>query len=511
MNVLQRRMFAEGDAVNLDIPIGEDIISRTSNLSQLNPQTTSTTRIIQQEGQFFAVKQNRNGDFISSEPIDINLSPTGDPKEAYQRQEQNKMFGSIRNFGTALSLAPTLQTKVGGKIIGGIGNFLNKAFKYSPVKGTKIKGPARTSTGQFRSQSKFDPRSYKYEVQTGPATVIGGAGIAGGAYSATTGYDDVEEEKLEIAEELSALENEPKDQKEIDVETQQDDVNFEIVSTEGETPEGATVVDEEEETSKEAPQVRQQRLLDNPNFSRLIQNIGIGMIETGDIGGGIAQGSAQTSKDIMAFEDAVKEASLQPNEFNKWLTKEEIKNVNKFKEKEADYASALSEAMFEVDTSDAVLKAITDSRKLVATGDATGLIPLLGEYVNEAGRFFGADIELSTREAAKNFINDIINGNIKELTGESGRTISNLDRQIAKNLVGAIEWRSSKENVLDKLGKAYARSKSRYDTGMKNYQARLLPYERRGITPPYQLGISNQDVSSENETQKKRVRLKIIN
>ena len=29
---------------------------------------------------------------VGSEPIDLGLSPTGDPKEAYQRQEQDKMY-----------------------------------------------------------------------------------------------------------------------------------------------------------------------------------------------------------------------------------------------------------------------------------------------------------------------------------------------------------------------------------------------------------------------------------
>ena len=51
MNVLQRKMFAEGDLVNLDIPTDEDIVSKFTTASQLNPVTT-TTRIIEQGGTF---------------------------------------------------------------------------------------------------------------------------------------------------------------------------------------------------------------------------------------------------------------------------------------------------------------------------------------------------------------------------------------------------------------------------------------------------------------------------
>ena len=199
--------------------------------------------------------------------------------------------------------------------------------------------------------------------------------------------------------------------------------------------------------------------------------------------------SEQKLKDLEErFEE--EKLSRQASEFDKFLAKEGVKNINKFKDKEPEYAANLSESIFEVETSDAVLKAITDAKKLVQTGDATGLIPLLGEYWNDARRFAGMSIELSTREAAKNFIDDIINGNIKELTGESGRTISNLDRQIAGSLVGKIEWNTSKENVLDKLDKAYARAKSRYKLGMTNYESNLTPYKRYNIKPPFELGKS---------------------
>ena len=228
------------------------------------------------------------------------------------------------------------------------------------------------------------------------------------------------------------------------------------------------------------------------------------MVETGQIDAGIAEGSALT-----AIEQKEAEKPKDASDFQEFLAKEEIKNLNKFQDNSAKYAKDLSESIFEVETSDGVLKAITEAKKLVQTGDATGIGPLFREYFNEARRFaFGASIPLSTREAAKNYINDIINGNIKELTGESGRTISNLDRQIAGSLVGKIEWNSSKENVLDKLDKAYARAQSRYKLGITNYEASLKPYAKYNTTPPFDLGKSISD-SGQGDTQEKRIRLTI--
>ncbi len=228
------------------------------------------------------------------------------------------------------------------------------------------------------------------------------------------------------------------------------------------------------------------------------------MEDTGQIGAGIAEGSALTAIEQKEAEQATGEIS----EFQEFLAKEEIKNINKFQDNQAEYAGDLSKSIFEVETSDGVLKAITEAKKLVETGDATGLTPLIGEYFNETRRFFGQDVKLSTREAAKNYINDIINGNIKELTGESGRTISNLERQIAGSLVGKIEWNSSKENVLDKLDKAYTRAKSRYKLGMTNYEASLKPYAKYNTTPPFDLGKSISD-SGQQDTQEERIRLTI--
>ena len=102
----------------------------------------------------------------------------------------------------------------------------------------------------------------------------------------------------------------------------------------------------------------------------------------------------------------------------------------------------LSKTVFEVETSDAVLGALNEAERLVRTGDVTGLSPLIQEYFNKTMRQFGADVELSAREAAKNILEDIKNGEIKAILGESGRTISNLDRQIAGNLIGEINWKS---------------------------------------------------------------------
>tara|TARA_R100001082_G_scaffold29104_1_gene14636 strand:- start:1023 stop:2468 length:1446 start_codon:yes stop_codon:yes gene_type:complete len=480
-------MFSQGDIV----------VSKVLTPSQINP-IEITTKIINQDGNFFAIKQKSNGQIIDQEFVDVTLSPTGDPVEAYERQQGNKLALGIGLTGTAISALPLAGTKIGGKVISGIGNLFGRLKGFTPVKVTKK--PYRTVAGQkgFQALPKFDPRSYQYDVQKGPAALLGGTAAATAGFRSITTPEDVQEE----IKELEATQT----QGEIDDETKQGDAGFEVVST-GE--QDKDLVNEGSELEVKAaldstPEERQYNIFQTKSFSDLMRNIGIKMVETGQIDAGIAEGSALT-----AIEQKEAEKPKDASDFQEFLAKEEIKNLNKFQDNSAKYAKDLSESIFEVETSDGVLKAITEAKKLVQTGDATGIGPLFREYFNEARRFaFGASIPLSTREAAKNYINDIINGNIKELTGESGRTISNLDRQIAGSLVGKIEWNSSKENVLDKLDKAYARAQSRYKLGITNYEASLKPYAKYNTTPPFDLGKSISD-SGQGDTQEKRIRLTI--
>jgi hypothetical protein len=481
-------MFSQGDIV----------VSKVLTPSQINP-IEITTKIVNKDGNFFSIKQKSNGQIIDQEFVDINLSPTGDPVEAYERQQGNKLAAGIGLTGTAISALPLAGTKIGGKVISGIGNLFGRLKGFTPVKVTKKPGVAVAGQKGFQALPKFDPRSYQYDVQTGPAALLGGTAAATAGFRSITTPEDVEEE----IKELEATET--KSQGEIDDEMKQGDAGYEVVST-GE--QDKDLVNEGSELEVKAaldstPEERQYNIFQTKSFSDLMRNIGIKMVETGQIGAGIAEGSALT-----AIEQKEAEKPKDTTDFQEFLAKEEIKNLNKFQDNSAKYAKDLSESIFEVETSDAVLRAITEAKKLVQTGDATGFGPLFTEYFNEARRFFGADIKLSTREAAKNYINDIINGNIKELTGESGRTISNLDRQIAGSLVGKIEWDSSKENVLDKLDKAYARAQSRYKLSMTNYEASLKPYAKYNTTPPFDLGKSISD-SGQGDTQEKRIRLTI--
>ena len=266
----------------------------------------------------------------------------------------------------------------------------------------------------------------------------------------------------------------------------------------------------EEITSEEAPKRNFAQFTRSPDFLRFVRNIGKGLVTTGQIGQGIALGSAGAAEEKYAEEVALRSAqaaaAAKTGDLTEKMFMEQFKSKEEFLNKQNEYSTALSKTVFEVETSDAVLGALAEAERLVRTGDVTGLSPLFQEYFNKALRQFGQDVPLSAREAAKNILEDIKNGEIKAILGESGRTISNLDRQIAGNLIGEINFKADKETVLDKIKLARRRANDRFTNAQSNYDAALQPYTRFGVKAPFRIGtpmVKSVDDSGE------RVRLYI--
>tara|TARA_R100000544_G_C2177561_1_gene35284 strand:- start:5 stop:568 length:564 start_codon:yes stop_codon:yes gene_type:complete len=167
---------------------------------------------------------------------------------------------------------------------------------------------------------------------------------------------------------------------------------------------------------------------------------------------------------------------------------EQFKSKEEFLNKQPEYNAKLSETIFEVETADAVLGVLKEAQRLVEGDDVTGVSPFLTEWYNKFLRQFGTDIPLSSREVAKALLEDIKNGEIKTILGESGRTISNLDRDIAGRLIGEINWKADKETVLKKISLATNRASARYSNSYNNYEAALSGYARFGIDAPFRIG-----------------------
>ena len=229
-------------------------------------------------------------------------------------------------------------------------------------------------------------------------------------------------------------------------------------------------------------------LLQNKNFLDLMRNIGIKMVETGDLGRGISLGSAEALKEgraerlleeerqseldkifteygldrrnslDVARAEAIYEANLvgsAPPDVS------DIKNINQL---EQDYVASMQSSQNKKYTAKQVEDVIQVLKS--SAGQVFGVNNIIQSNFKKIMEFIAGDPTLrgsssdiseglkseNPREYIKTILEIVQNKNIKELLGESGRTISNLDRQVVEKIVGQLKDTS----VLSQSPKAVA-------------------------------------------------------
>ena len=515
MNILQRKMFQEGGEATPSFTIVDP--GRSITRSEITGfgagvgggrDPLASTLMSARKTELMDIVSDDTGQLYGKEgdrliPIDMAMGRT--PREALLNMEKEMGIDSLRsNAMLAATLFPA------GKIIQGLGKGSSKI-------GSLFYKPSATdftvSPGGVASAVTIGDKI------TGPGkTALFGAG-AGSIYLGAEGLKDAAiTTPDEIATALEEVEvSKPKDSSVVDDKKVTDEKTVQVKNSEVITKNKTEQKDEVDKLIESEPEEQktfQTTIFQNPNFIRLIRNISAGLATSDSMAEGLATGAASAAAERAAEDQAFAEREFQMEKLDAQATadleKEYIKKQldmgKDFRTKQAEYETDLSNAAFEYDTSDAVIAAINEAATLVRTGDVTGLNPLIQEYWRKTTAFFpGKDPELTTREVAKNLINDIINGNIKELTGESGRTISNLDRQVAANLIGAINWSADQSTVLQKLDLALKRAGQRKENSYKNYLAARKPFENAGYKVPSRFDILAQQTQPDGQ----RVRLQM--
>jgi hypothetical protein len=512
MNILQRRMFQEGGEATPNFTLvdpgrsitreemtgfgagiggGRDPLAATL----MSAKKTELMDIVADEtGQFYG----KQGDSL----IPIDMSMGRNPREALLNMEKSSGFDNLINTALTAGSLALLRRPVGAGVSG-----VGKMF-YKPSATDFAVTPGGVATAVTAA-----------DKITGLGKATLGAAALGTTLAAGEGLKDAAiTTPDEIAADLEEIETSKPKESSTEVAAKiTDDKIVEIKNSEVTTEDPEGVQDETDvlvASEAKEPKTFQTTIFQNPNFVRLIRNLSAGLATSESMAEGLAKGAASAAAERAAEEQAFAEREFEMEklgaqataDLEKELLKKQLDMGKDFRTKQAEYETDLSNAAFEYDTSDAVIKAIKDAATLVRTGDVTGVSPLIGEYWRKAIAFLpGKDPELTRREVAKNLINDIINGNIKELTGESGRTISNLDRQVAANLIGAISWNADQSTVLQKLDLALKRATQRRDNSYKNYLAARKPFENAGYKVPSRFDILSQQIQPEGE----RIRLQL--
>ena len=220
-------------------------------------------------------------------------------------------------------------------------------------------------------------------------------------------------------------------------------------------------------------------------FLDFIRNVGAGLSETGQFGPGLVLGAAKAAEERAARDIA--EAERQ-REIELATIAAGVKEKLKPKEN-IDLAGQVNADYNEVVSANNTLEIVGRVEEIILNEDTTSAKAVIQEIFDKAGAVFNTDgqpdpegkgwNELSPRVRAKVLLNQIKQKNIRDILGESGKTISNLDRQIVDELVGSLQFfktdaealealRLTREGILTNMSGAIARLKSNY-IGMENY------------------------------------------
>jgi hypothetical protein len=197
-------------------------------------------------------------------------------------------------------------------------------------------------------------------------------------------------------------------------------------------------------------------------FRRFIRNVGTGLVKTGQIGSGLAAGSVLAAEEEKAIEDTKREALLEAiKEGDKGPDYKEAKSdvdVNTEISKNANLYNNTYNAILDLNYTIDQVKKNPDA----VTGPRGAINRLYDQAAGAVGgkRKFE---ELSPASKVDLITRLLSNEQVKEILGESGRTISNVDREIVAQIfgtpgllttAGALETAlvRSRERLIEKLG-----------------------------------------------------------
>ena len=448
MSILNRKMFQQGDEV-------------TPFLNQLRgPQYEEYELDIKLEddgaGNFFEVKRDPQGKIVSTKPINLNLSPTQDPLEAYRTQSYNERIQALKNVGKGI---------VGALTTKGVGGFLGRQLgplvpnvlksRFSPVQVTKKPGQVMPGKKGFQPQDPTKISSYNIKPKPG---VIPGSLFVGG-YG---GLSAAQVTESDIQKEIEQLEKQKKPEtQEIEKQDKQAiDPLFGGISNEevdkvlGVSEEN---VDQEIQNSEQNQQALidsfkdfQDAFIDDKNLARLLRNTGVKLVEEGRFSG-IASGAAAAAKERAAEEvlESEREAEQRLQEMKSGgVDISDLKSISGLEQEYLDnYQASQDNKNTAKQVQDVVNVLKTQGQNVFGVGN------IISSNLKQIMKFVAGDPNLASKakdieknlktENPRLYIKTILeivqNREIKELLGESGRTISNLDRQVVERIVGQLK------------------------------------------------------------------------
>jgi hypothetical protein len=240
-----------------------------------------------------------------------------------------------------------------------------------------------------------------------------------------------------------------------------------------------TIDDLNRERAPKLPPRETSGVFGSDRFLDFIRNVGGELARTGQLGEGLASGAAKAAEERAArdllqeeearkFEDAKKLLQIEAG-----LTGEEelsVSDLDKITSKEDE----LSTNLRNFQKSENTLSNLNYVIQTLDEGGATGLKGFFGEATDIVEAAIKSDTgksfeELNPRTRANALLKVLRQANVREILGESGKTISNLDRQIVEDVFGDIKIGTPVSVSLKKLED----SRSRIINGMEESKNKI--------------------------------------
>ena len=469
-SILNRRMFAEGDEVKT-LPLYEKHASGESQVvydKGVDPKFDSFLDRYGIDAPTYHRIHSDAGNFLIYDPGLKQFTPGID------------LFagrGILKGLGSVF-------TKKGAQ---GTGRFVGERLPGG------VAGPNRPLTEITEEVTKISP--------IGKSTAIGTSVLP---LAASTTIEDTEEDQEVslvakpqedvIAEELKKVEESKTQTKAAKAKADRKKIETEIKSIE----DVISAIQGFDKEKSEAYQQEKSRT-NTRNRNIFMEEMAAALAGTTNLADGLAIGAANAAKKVGEAETAEELA------YAEFLKEQEEKNkprelkTSDINDIARDYAAKSGE----IEGSNILISEVSELRNLLQRNDVTGLSGWMNRLIGKGEGFVGADLQLKNAQQVSNIAKFLEARMVQALLDEKGKTISDADRKLIKDLLGDIDSSTSnRANILDKLQlieTTLRKSKTDSERYLKFYDAEygdLIPN-----LSVFRKGIPESPVEEETEVQ----------
>ena len=231
--------------------------------------------------------------------------------------------------------------------------------------------------------------------------------------------------------------------------------------TTGETPPG-----QEPPKVEKTKESRFAEFTRSPDFIRFVRNIGKGLASTGEFAGGVTLGAAAAAEEkyqeqiLKAERDAEILKEIAKSDGEGALESADIERLNKRVDIMNTYVKEYEGGEASIDLMNELIGLFEQAEEdgIAITG-GPGLLARLGDSLDAfTGNYFTiGDGKTSISTQIQQAIEQVKQRTIRDILQESGRTISDLDRDIVDKIFGSLDLYTPADQILKKLKNARER------------------------------------------------------